>query len=55
MEFWKMVYDMGIVDADYLRQAVITEKNPYGDITAEQFKEITGEDFIKETQEEPAQ
>lgn len=47
MDFWKMIYDLKIIDSDYLRQAVITDTNKYGDITAEQFKEITGEDFIK--------
>lgn len=52
MEFWKMCFDNGYLDADYIRQAVITEDNPYGDITPEQFKEITGEDFIKATDTE---
>ena len=47
MEFWKMCFDMKVIDADFLRQAVKTDKNPYGDITADQFKEITGEEFIK--------
>ncbi|MBZ9693207.1 XkdX family protein [Clostridium sp. M14] len=47
MEFWKMVFDMKVCDANFIRQAVITEKNKFGDITIEQFKEITGEDFIK--------
>ncbi len=47
MDFWKMCFDMEVIDADFLRQAVITDKNPYGDITADQFKQITGEDFIK--------
>ena len=47
MEFWKMCFDLKVVDADFIRQTVITDKNPYGDITADQFKQITGEDFIK--------
>ena len=47
MDFWKMIYDLKIIDADYLRQAVITDTNKFGDITDVQFKEITGEDFIK--------
>jgi len=42
-----MVYDMKLVDADFLRKAVITDTNKFGDITSDQFKEITGEDFIK--------
>ncbi|WP_244833361.1 XkdX family protein [Clostridium sp. BJN0001] len=47
MDFWKMVFNLKIVDTEYLKQVVITEKSPYGDITTEQYKEITGEDFIK--------
>lgn len=47
MEFWKMCFDMKVIDADFLRQAVITDANKFGDITDVQFKEITGEDFIK--------
>lgn len=47
MEFWKMCFDLKVLDANYLRQAVITDINKFGDITADQFKEITGEDFIE--------
>lgn len=45
MDFWKMAYDNQWVDVDMIRQAVITDTNPFGDITKEQFKEITGQDF----------
>lgn len=45
MDFWKMAYDNQWVNIDLLRQAVITDTNPFGDITKEQFKEITGQDF----------
>lgn len=45
MDFWKMAYDLSWIGIDVLRQAVITETNPFGDISKEQFKEITGEDF----------
>lgn len=45
MDFWKMAYDNQWVGIDMLRQAVITETNPFGDITKEQFKEITGQEF----------
>ena len=45
MDFWKMAYDNQWVDVYMIRQAVITETNPFGDITKEQFKEITGQDF----------
>lgn len=47
MNFWKMVFDLKCCDADFIRQAVKTDKNPFGEITPEQFKEITKEDFIK--------
>ncbi|WP_243283782.1 hypothetical protein [Clostridium thermobutyricum] len=48
--FWKMVYDMKAIDINTLRQAVKTTSNPYGEITEEQFKEISGVDFeVKET------
>jgi len=42
-----MCFDLKVVDANFIRQAVITDANKFGDITVEQFKEITGEDFIK--------
>ncbi|MBY0755015.1 XkdX family protein [Clostridium sardiniense] len=44
-KFWKMAYDMECVGIEMLREAVKTEKNRYGDITPEEFKVITGEDF----------
>ena len=48
--FWKMVYDMKAIDINTLRKAVKTTSNPYGEITEEQFKQITGVDFeVKET------
>jgi len=40
-----MIFDNKIYGSDFIRQAVITETNKYGDLTEEQFKEITGEDF----------
>lgn len=43
MAFWKMGYDLKWIKIDLLRQAVITESNPFGDITETEFKEITGE------------
>ena len=45
MAFWKLAYNQKWVTAEQLRLAVITESNPYGEITPEQFKEITGKDF----------
>ncbi|MDU4478624.1 XkdX family protein [Clostridium sp.] len=45
MEFWKMCYDLKVIDSNFLRQAVITDNNKYGDITCEQYKEITGFEY----------
>lgn len=45
MNFWKMAWSMNAIDINILRQAVITEENPFGDITPEQFEEICGEKF----------
>lgn len=45
MAFWKMAYNQKWVTAEQLRLAVVTESNPYGEITAEEYKEITNKDF----------
>lgn len=45
MEFWQLAYTQKWVTAEQLRLAVKTETNPYGDITPEEFKIITGQDF----------
>lgn len=51
MSFWKLAYDMGWIDKDKeiakqkLRLAVKTESNPFGEITPEEYKQITGVDF----------
>lgn len=45
MDFWKMAYNLGWIDNNILKQAVITEVNPFGDITKNEFKEITGIEF----------
>ena len=42
MEFWKMAFDYGWVTAEQLKGAVITDTNKDGEITPEQYKEITG-------------
>lgn len=47
-EFWKNGYIRGALEISLLKQAVITEKNPNGDITKKEFEEITGKEF-KET------
>lgn len=43
-----MGYEFGWFGKDILKLAVKTESNPYGEITKEQYKEITGEEFIVE-------
>lgn len=45
MKFWTLAFSMRWVTAEALKGAVITEANPFGEITAEQYKEITGIDF----------
>lgn len=45
MEFWKIAYEQKWIGIEVLKQAVITKDNPYGDITKEQFEEITSVDF----------
>lgn len=45
MSFWKLCYDRNIIDIDYLKQVVITATNIYGELTTEQFKEITGIEY----------
>ena len=45
MAFWKLAFNMGWVDAEKLRLVVKTEDNPKGEITPEQYEEITGIPF----------
>lgn len=45
MAFWKLAFNMKWVTAEQLRLTVLTEKNPRGEITPEEYKEITGIDF----------
>lgn len=45
MAFWVLAYTKHWITADKLRQAVKTEENPYGQITAEEYKTITGEEY----------
>lgn len=52
--FWKMAFDMKAIDINTLRQAVKTTANPYGEISEDQFKEISGVDFeVKEPTSSP--
>lgn len=45
MAFWKLAYNMKWIDAEKLRLVVRTEDNPFGEITPEQYEEITGNPF----------
>lgn len=45
MNFWKMAYNLKWVTTEQLRLAVKYESNPYGEITTEEYKEITNKDF----------
>jgi hypothetical protein len=45
MAFWQLAYTRKWVTIDQLRIAVKTDNNPYGQITPEQFQQITGEAF----------
>lgn len=45
MVFWQLAYSRKWVTIDQLRLAVKTESNPYGQITADEFKTVTGEDY----------
>ena len=45
MTFWKMAWEYKWADIDTMRMAVKTESNPFGEISKEEFKEITGEEF----------
>ncbi|NMM52163.1 XkdX family protein [Paenibacillus aquistagni] len=46
MSFWKLAYECKWIDAEGLRAVVKTESNPFGEITATQYKEITNIDFV---------
>lgn len=45
MKFWTLAFSMKWVTAEALKGAVITESNPFGEITPVQYKEITGVKF----------
>ena len=45
MAFWKVAYNEQWITAELLRLAVITETNRFGEITPEQYEEITGIEF----------
>ncbi|WP_339216880.1 XkdX family protein [Solibacillus sp. FSL W8-0372] len=45
MAFWKMAFNLKWVTAEQLRLAVMTESNPFGEISPEEYNEITKQDF----------
>jgi len=45
MQFWQIAFMYRWVTADQLKLAVKTETNPFGEISKEQYKEITGQEF----------
>ena len=45
MEFWKMCWDYKAITLEMLKEATITETNPYGNITKEEFKKICNLDY----------
>ena len=45
MAFWTLAYNRKWVTIIQLKQAVKTETNLYGQITVDEFKTITGEDY----------
>lgn len=47
MDFWRIAFNYGWASIEDLRAAVKTDLRPKGEITPDQFKEITKEDFTK--------
>lgn len=48
MAWWKISFANNWVTKEELRYAVKTPENPYGDITKEEYREITDADFDEE-------
>lgn len=47
MSFWTLAFNMKWVTAEALKGAVITDSNPYGEITPEEYMIITGIEFVE--------
>ena len=45
MAFWSLAFKKKWVDIDMLRLAVKTDRNMFGEITTDEFEQITGEKF----------
>lgn len=47
MEFLQMAWEYEWITFDELKTLVITKETPWGQITPEEFKEITGKEYQK--------
>lgn len=45
MDFLKLAWEYEWIKLDELKTLVITKATPWGQITPDEFKEITGQDF----------
>ena len=43
--FWNMAYAMKAIDIDLLKQSVKCVKNPFGEITKDEYRIICGQEF----------
>lgn len=48
MNFWKLAFTCNWIDAEGLCAAVKTDRNKFGEITPEQYKEITKQEYPKQ-------
>lgn len=46
MVFWKIAYSRKWIDSERLKLVVKTEINPHGEISVEEYNEITGIEFV---------
>lgn len=46
MIFWEIAFMRKWIDVERLKLVVKTENNPYGEITVEEYKEITGIEYV---------
>ncbi|MDG0874411.1 XkdX family protein [Paenibacillus thiaminolyticus] len=45
MNFWNLAFECKWIDAEGLHAAVKTDSNPFGEISPEEYKQITGIEF----------
>ncbi|WP_334072474.1 MULTISPECIES: XkdX family protein [Paenibacillus] len=45
MKFWTLAFENNWITAEALKGAVKTELNPFGEITTEEYKRITGNEY----------